>query len=73
MLSDTQIMMQVWAEQAEEIRRQSLQFMWWWNDYLEANPNVPEKIQEQVWLVLHEMHKFEHIIDPSRDDFGRLC
>ncbi len=47
--------------------------MWWWNDYLEANPNVPEKIQEQVWLVLHEMHKFEHIIDPSRDDFGRLC
>ena len=44
MLSDTQIMMQVWAEQAEEIRRQSLQFMWWWNDYLETNPNVLEKI-----------------------------
>ena len=69
MLTDKQL---IPFRHAEAIRQESSQFMWWWRDYLEENDDIPEKIQDQVFLLLHEIAKFEHVIDPLRSDFRRL-
>ena len=58
--------------QAQKIRDETSQLFYWWDNFLNDNPEVPKKIQDHMYDLLHEIAKFNHVIDPQRDDFKRL-
>ena len=73
MKTDEMIMMDEWAQNANEIRAKMFEFIYWWGDYVREHPIMPTGITDPVGAMLYTMREWAHEIDPMRIDFDALC